>query len=100
MDSPSSKRVAAVHRARKGRRLMAERINEEGWRLLNVANESLQFDVRTTSSGGHAVLSRRDFSSSADVFPPFYHANLSLLCWKVSYKRILMHSLTTRGEEG
>ena len=22
-------------------------------------------------------------------FPPFYHANLSLLCWKVSYKRIL-----------
>ena len=47
--------------------MMAERINEEGWRLLNVANESLQFDVRTTSSG-HAVLSRRDFSSSADVF--------------------------------
>ena len=45
-------------------------------------------------------LCRRDFSSSADVFPPFYHANLSLLCWKVSYKRILMHSLTTRGEEG
>ena len=45
---------------------MAERINEEGWRLLNVANESLQFDIRTTS-GGHAVLSRRDFSSSADT---------------------------------
>ena len=68
MDSPSSKRVAAVRRARKGRRLMEERMNEEGWRLLNVANESLQFHVRTTSSGGHAVLSRRDFSSSADVF--------------------------------
>ena len=65
MDSSSSKRVAAVRHARKGRRLMAERING---RLLNVANESLQFDVRITSSGGHAVLSRRDFSSSADVF--------------------------------
>ena len=50
MDSPSSKRVAAVGRARKGRRLMAERINEEGWRLLNVANESL-IDIRTTCSG-------------------------------------------------
>ena len=40
MDSPSSQRVAAVRHARKGTRLMAERISEESWRLLNVANES------------------------------------------------------------
>ena len=51
MDSPSLTRVAAVRHARKGARFMAERINEEGWRLLNVANESLQFDIRTTSLG-------------------------------------------------
>ena len=51
---------------------MAERINEERWRLLNVANESLQFDIRTTSPGGYAVLSRRNFSSSAEVFSAIF----------------------------
>ena len=51
---------------------MAGRIIEEGWRLLNVANESLQFDIRATSPKGYAVLSRRDFSSSADVFSAIF----------------------------
>ena len=71
MESPSSKRVASVH-ARKGTRLMAERIKEEEWRFLNVANDSLQFDIRTTSPVGYAVLSRRDLSSSADVFSAIF----------------------------
>ena len=62
MDSPSSKRIAAVRHARKGTRLMAERLNERV-ASLNVANESLQFDIRTTSAGGYAVSSRRGLFS-------------------------------------
>ena len=94
MDSPSSKRVAAVRRVRKSRRLTVERINEEGWRLLYVASESLQFDIRTTSSGGHAVLSRRDFSSSEDVFSTILSRELRILQTNPD------HSLTTRRKEG
>ena len=58
-----SQRVAAVRHARKGTRLMAERRNEEGWRLLNVANESLQFHI----AWGYAFSAGGTFSSSVDV---------------------------------
>ena len=51
---------------------MAERTNEEGWRLLDVATETLELDIRTTSIGGHAVLSRKDFSSPAEVFSAIF----------------------------
>ena len=64
---------------RKGTRLMAERMNEEEWHFLNMANESLQFDIRTTSSGGSAGGLLKMY------FPPSFHASLSLLCWRIFF---------------
>ena len=100
MDLSSSKRVAAVRHARKGTRLMAERINKEGWRLLNVANKSLQFDIITTSPGDTPFRAGGTFLLLQIYFPPSFHASLSLLCWRIFYNRILMPSATTLAEEG
>ena len=47
---------------------MAERINEQGWHLVEVSRskESLHFDAETTSL---ALLARRDFS---EIFSPTF----------------------------
>ena len=61
MDSPN---VSVLRRARRGSRRMAERINEQGWHLVDVSKESLHFNAETTSAGGRALLARRDFSDA------------------------------------
>ena len=76
MDSPSTKGVATIRQARKGSRMMAARIDERGWRLLDTASESLQFNIATTSPGGYAVLARRDFSSIAEIFSSIFSPDL------------------------
>ena len=54
---------------------MAERINEQGWHLVDVSKESLHFKTETTSAGGRALLARRDFSSLAEIFSSIFPAD-------------------------
>ena len=54
---------------------MAERVNEQGWHLVDVSKESLHFDAETTSAGGRALLARRDFSSPAEIFASIFPAD-------------------------
>ena len=51
---------------------MAERLNEQGWHLVDVSKESLRFNADASSAGGRALLARKDFSSPAEIFASIF----------------------------